>query len=341
MLRKLLSIYLTIMLCLLLVPLTSHAAEKSSFTLSISNDKPEVGKDKEVKVTVKGNNLQDVYAYEVNFEYDPSQLRLKEAKSTLTGFAIPVIVKNNQIQFASTKIGKVAGESGNVPLCTLTFEPIGQGKALVKLTDVKLVSSKLVSNKQNANTQITMNIQSGNKAMFRDIAGHWAKDAIERAAKQGFVNGYEDGTFRPQGLVTRAEFAKMLALAMQLPLSYDVQLTFTDVDRVPEWAKPSVSAATTAGIVSGYEDNTFRSNNLISRAEMTAMIVRALGIKVEAVQTTTFADDAQIAAWARPYVSAATEAELIKGQGNNLFAPNAKATRAEAVTLILSMLDHK
>lgn len=48
---------------------------------------------------------------------------------------------------------------------------------------------------------------------FSDISGHWAREAIEKAAKLGFVNGYEDGTFQPQGLVNRSEFAVMLARA--------------------------------------------------------------------------------------------------------------------------------
>lgn len=154
--RKLLYIQLTLMICMFLVPMSTWAADPFTYTLTISNDKPEVGKDKEIKVTVTGDNLQDIYAYEVNFVYDTNQLRFKEAKSALNGFSIPAIVKDNQIQFASTKIGNAAGESGKLPLCTLTFEPIGKGQAAVELTDVKLVTSKMVSTKQNAGAQIAL-----------------------------------------------------------------------------------------------------------------------------------------------------------------------------------------
>ncbi|MDQ0914635.1 S-layer homology domain-containing protein [Paenibacillus sp. V4I5] len=339
--HKLLYIHLTFLLCMFLVPMSTWAADTFSYKLTISNDKPEVGKDKEITVTVKGDNLQDVYAYEVNFIYDTSQLRFKEAKSAITGFSIPAIVKNNQIQFASTKIGNVAGESGQVTLCTLTFEPFGKGEASVKLTDVKLVNSKMVSAKQNAGTQIAMEIRNDNRALFRDIAGHWAKDAIEKATKLGFVNGYEDGIFQPQGLVTRAEFAAMLARAIHLPLKDDAALSFADLAFMPEWAKSSISAAAASGIVSGYEDNTFRSDKKISRAEITTMIVRAAGILANEDKISTFTDKDQIPDWAYPFVVSAAEAGLIQGKGGNLFMPNDHATRAEAVTLILSLLDYK
>jgi hypothetical protein len=339
--RKMLYIHLILIICMLLVPMSAWAEDLNTFTLTISNDKPEVGKDKELKVTVTGDNLQDIYAYEVNFVYDTNQLRFKDAKSAITGFSIPAIVKDNQIQFASTKVGKVAGESGKVPLCTLTFEPIGKGQAAVELTDVKLVTSKMVSTKQNASTQIAMDIRNDNAAMFRDIAGHWAKESIEKAAKLGFVNGYEDDSFQPDGLVTRAEFATMLARAIHLPLKDNAQLALADQSSMPAWAKSSISSAVDAGIVSGYEDNTFRAGQMISRAEITTMIVRASGIQANENQISTFGDKDQIPAWANAYIAAAAEAGLIQGKGDNLFMPNDNATRAEAVTLILSLLDYK
>jgi len=341
MMRKLLLIQLTLSLAFLLFPLHLLAAENPSFTLSISNSKPEVGKDKEIKVTVTGNKLQDLYAYEVNFVYDPSQLRLKEAKSGLTGFSVPVIVKENKIQYASTKIGNVAGESGDVILCTLTFEPIGKGEASIQLTDVKLVNSKLDTNKFNAGKQIKADIQNNQEvaAAFSDIAGHWASAAIERAAKLGLVNGYEDGTFRPRNLVTRAEFAVMLARTIPLSLEDVQELEFKDAQLVQQWARPSIAAAVKAGIVSGFADGTFRPDQLISRAEMTAMIVRALPIELNESAVLTFTDLEQIPVWARSYVATAVKERLIQGTGDNRFAPNDHATRAEAVTMLLAMHD--
>ncbi|MOA42454.1 hypothetical protein D3C78_1645030 [compost metagenome] len=69
--------------------------------------------------------------------------------------------------------------------------------------------------------------------------------------------------------------------------------------------------------------------------------VRALGLEVNPKATLTFDDADQIPVWARPYVATAAEAGLIKGNGDGKFNPIASSTRAEAVTVILAMLNEK
>lgn len=118
-------------------------------------------------------------------------------------------------------------------------------------------------------------------------------------------------------------------------------LSFADEAKIPDWAKPFVSEAVGAGVIKGYDDNTFRANNPITRAEMAVMIMRASGIKVNSENKSTFADANQIPAWALPSVTTAVEAGLIKGRGNNRFVPGDHTTRAEAVTLILALIDYE
>ncbi|CAH0118390.1 hypothetical protein PAE9249_00877 [Paenibacillus sp. CECT 9249] len=178
------------------------------------------------------------------------------------------------------------------------------------------------------------------QATLSDIAAHWAKEAIEKAVRLGFVTGYEDGTFRPNAEVTRAEFAAMLARAMKWE-GDGASLSFADRDAIPAWAGTSVAGAVKAGMIQGYDDNTFRSARNVTRAEIAAMIVRALGLKVNPDAELTFADTDRVPAWAVPYVAAAAEAGLMQGRGNNQFAPGDNAARAEAVTLILAMLESK
>jgi hypothetical protein len=336
--RKLLSASLTMLLLTLLIPFAASAAKSASFTLTISNKQLEAGQ--EVLVSVKGHDLQDLYAYEVNLVYDPEQLRFKNAKSDISGMSVTPIVKNDSIQFANTKIGNKAGENGDAVLCTFAFDVIGKGSTKVELNDVKLVSSQLASVSLKANAQITTEIKGDKSEAFTDIAGHWAKEAIEQAAKIGFVNGFEDHTFRPQGLVTRAEFTAMLTRALQLPGLEDAPLDFADADRIPQWAKAGISAAVAAGIVNGYEDNTFRADNRINRSEMTALVVRALKLDVSSTAALTFSDQDQIPDWAAPYVATAVKTGLIQGRDGNQFAPLENTTRAEAVKLILSAI-HK
>ncbi|MGG2198661.1 S-layer homology domain-containing protein [Paenibacillus validus] len=95
-----------------------------------------------------------------------------------------------------------------------------------------------------------------------------------------------------------------------------------------------------ANVISGYEDGTFRADRSIRRAELAVMIVRALGLPLDPNTQLTFEDTDQIPQWAQAHVAAAFQLGMISGRNPNLFAPNESATRAEAVTLILAMLNH-
>ncbi|WP_054027570.1 endo-alpha-N-acetylgalactosaminidase family protein [Bacillus sp. FJAT-28004] len=178
------------------------------------------------------------------------------------------------------------------------------------------------------------------KVVLTDIANHWAKAAVEKSVELGFVTGYEDGTFHPNGTVTRGEFSTMLARALKLEHG-ETELSFADQKQIPAWAKPFIQALVKAGFITGYEDGTFRADNKISRSEFVVIIVRALGLEVNPKASVAFDDADQIPVWAKPYVATAAEAGLIKGNGDGKFNPNASCTRAEAVTLILAMLNAK
>ncbi|MEI7025795.1 NEAT domain-containing protein [Paenibacillus sp. y28] len=172
-----------------------------------------------------------------------------------------------------------------------------------------------------------------------DIQDHWAKANIEKAVDLGIVNGYGDATFRPNDEVSRAEFTIMISRALRLN-GDPADLSYDDLDSIPLWVQPYLQQAVSAGIIGSYEDNTFRSDRQISRAEIAAIIARALKLTTEANAGLSFADADDIPNWAKIYVVAAANTGLINGRDNNLFAPQANATRAEAVTLIVSMLNH-
>lgn len=108
---------------------------------------------------------------------------------------------------------------------------------------------------------------------FTDVnAGDWFNTAISTMAKLGIVNGRTADTFAPNAPITRAEFATICA---RFDTSIDMGASnFTDLDG--HWAKDDIEHAVTLGWIMGYEDGTFRPNNLITRAEAMTMINRVL-----------------------------------------------------------------
>jgi uncharacterized protein YjdB len=176
------------------------------------------------------------------------------------------------------------------------------------------------------------------EAQFSDISGHWAEANIKQAVSEGIVKGYTDGSFKPNSTVTRAEFTVMLMNALKAQ-DEGAELIFTDVASIGVWAKKAVEQAAKSGIVKGFDDNTFRPDAKITRAEMAEMIARAMGLSIEENAETGFADDKDIPAWVKGAVAALKKRNLIEGKGSNQFDSTAPATRAEALTIILKMLE--
>lgn len=110
-------------------------------------------------------------------------------------------------------------------------------------------------------------------ASFNDVApGAWYYDYIAKAEAAGILKGYEDGSFRPQGEITRAEFA---AIATRFDKLSPAPIAFTDVAN-DYWAHDAIAAAYGKGWIAGYEDNTFRPAQNIRRSEVTTLTNRVL-----------------------------------------------------------------
>ncbi|MFC5470370.1 InlB B-repeat-containing protein [Cohnella suwonensis] len=203
-----------------------------------------------------------------------------------------------------------------------------------------IVSGEFITAEVNHFTKFAVLAVGEPAVEFIDIAGHWAEEAIRQGASQEITAGYPDGTFKPNLTVTRAQFAVMLMNAIK-PAGATEELAFKDASQIPAWAKNAVAEAKQAGIITGYDDGTFRPNAEVTRVEMAAMIVKALDLTVEVNAATGFADNSEIPAWAKGAVAALTETGLMQGTGDNRFNSEAKASRAEAVTVLLRMLEQQ
>ena len=104
---------------------------------------------------------------------------------------------------------------------------------------------------------------------FTDVASDaWYRNDVRNVAFAGFFDGYDGGKFNPDGYITRAEAAAVISRVF--PGRGDGKSPFSD--SVPAWAEPYVSAVAAGGIMTGYDDGTFRPQNNITRAEVAVML---------------------------------------------------------------------
>lgn len=179
---------------------------------------------------------------------------------------------------------------------------------------------------------------------YHDVpASFWATDVIKQMAAKHIIEGVSAVSFAPQKDVSRAEFAAMIARALDLNTEA-ASSSFADVDS-SKWYADSVAAVAQAGIVSGRNASAFDPNAAISREEIAAIIVRAYqyvnGKSAEQAPNAEFGDSAKISDWAKTYVNQAVELGLMQGRGNLLFAPQDQATRAESAKLLAALIQVK
>ncbi|MHA6483433.1 CBM96 family carbohydrate-binding protein [Paenibacillus sp. strain BS8-2] len=180
---------------------------------------------------------------------------------------------------------------------------------------------------------------------FSDLEGHFAQDAINRLSANLLTTGYPEGDYRPNRSITRAEFNALLVRGLGLSAD-DAGGSFVDV-REEDWFAATVMAGTSAGLIYGYEDGSFKPNQTITREEMAMMLVRAMGyVQVTehnlsnrtASSSMVWQDAHQISEWAQAAVTQAVQAGLMLGKQDSVFAPDHLATRGEAAVTLDRLL---
>lgn len=163
-----------------------------------------------------------------------------------------------------------------------------------------------------------------------DYSNHWAELAINEWRDKGIINGYENGAFKPQESITRAEFAKILSQVFGLTYT-DTAKEFIDV-KANEWYKTYIDAITAAGFMFGTDENFFYPNRSITREE--AIYALSQAYHITSADSADFIDEASISTWALEAVDALATNQYINGYPDGTFRPQGALTRAEAVTLL-------
>lgn len=169
-----------------------------------------------------------------------------------------------------------------------------------------------------------------------DSISSWALSSIKRATELGFVQG-DNGKFNPKSNITRAEFTKIIVSILELEIEDSKEITFSDVEE-SDWYYSYVNTAYKAGIIEGYE-NLFNPNDNITREQMAAIIVRALGLKREKSDG-IIKDIDKVSNWAKEDVETVVALGLMIGDNGN-FHPQGNATREMATVLSIRGYDYK
>ncbi|WP_339302581.1 S-layer homology domain-containing protein [Paenibacillus sp. FSL H8-0259] len=180
---------------------------------------------------------------------------------------------------------------------------------------------------------------------FADVDNHWAKNAVNDMGSRLVINGVNETTFNPNADITRAEFAAIIVRGLGLKPGEGTS-AFADV-AADSWYAAAVETASEYGLITGFEDGTFRPEARITREQAMNIIAKAMKLTGLADQTGTvdtasvlaaFTDAGSIAAWAGDSLALAAKAGLITGRGDSKLEAKANVTRAEVAVLIQRLL---
>ncbi|MBD1940026.1 WG repeat-containing protein [Microcoleus sp. FACHB-68] len=177
---------------------------------------------------------------------------------------------------------------------------------------------------------------------FSDVQNHWAQVSIVKLQERNLISGYPEGDFRPEGTITRAEFAAILLKAFPNAQPVRKPANFTDVPNT-YWAYKAIQAASKNGFFAGYPDGTFKPNQTIPRVQ--ALVILANGLNYSAPSPSVemlkqyFEDATQVPDYAINAVSSAIFGNLVVNYPNvKQLKPNQNATRGEVTALIAQAL---
>jgi len=343
-------------------------AQESSFSLIPEKSQIRVGE--KVNIPIQAKDTQNVYAYELTINYDSSILKLEEATSDLDGYGFTQEVKDGEIRYVFTLMGKDTPElNGDLTLCNIIVSSKNTGDADIVLKKLEATDNQLNIQEFSPEAKATIKVikkssggsGGGSKTdedteqpieseptepedepqipekTFDDIGNYpWAKEAIEFLASKGIIQGTSATTYSPDAQVERADF--MLLLVRALGLTSDFDDNFSDV-APNSYYYEALGIAKALGIAQGIGDNMFDPESAISRQDLMVLIDRAIRIVginlVDGSESDldVFADKSEIAPYAIQSVATLVKNGIIIGDGNYI-NPRGNATRAETAVII-------
>ena len=232
------------------------------------------------------------------------------------------------------KDGKTVSVSKSTATDKVTLT-LPTGKDLVKDNNYYTITVTDRSGKAKADYTVVLKDKNKNEVTAKtDDKGIVVLPAVEHTA---YVKGYTDGTFRPEGDMTRSEAAAIFArlVADKKGETISGKASFKDIP-ANAWYNTYVGYLEKYDVINGYTDGTFKPEAPVTRAEFTAMAVRYFDIfeEVEYEEITSKYTDVNGKYWAIKDISYASNKKWLNGYVDGTFKPDINITRAEVVTVV-------
>ena len=171
---------------------------------------------------------------------------------------------------------------------------------------------------------------------FTDISGHYAEKHIKKLFSYGIANGYEDGTYRPDANITRAEFAALSASALE-KIGYTLKKSQKFADMSGHWAESAVAKLVACGIVNGYDDGTFKPEQKITRGQAAIIASNVLSYCGVAMRNGNGYPDT-VSHYAEKYIKNLQAYGVVNGYEDGTFKPDEEITRGQAAMYVANCL---
>ena len=185
---------------------------------------------------------------------------------------------------------------------------------------------------------LALGSSAGHAATMTDLDQvSWAKDAIVTMQESGFINGYADGTFRPEKGITRAELVTILNRMNQFYLEEEIR--FTDVES-GDWYYKEVAKAVKSGAIKGYDDGTFKPNQFVTREQVAVILQNLYDFEIK-TDRFEIEDLHELPIWAESSVKAILSNGIMSGYPDGTFRGSNGITRAEAAVVLNRVFEMK
>jgi hypothetical protein len=204
------------------------------------------------------------------------------------------------------------------------------------------VSKKEIRNKKKsarkAKNYKKFNQKLLSKKEFKDANKIKNKAAVQFLQQRGIINGYEDGSFGPANPINRAESLKVLLEVLGEGPEEDTHTEFSDISD-NAWYSGYVKKAVLRGIVSGYEDGTFRPEKTINQVELLKLAFESFGIDLSDYEVTDLPEEAERNAWYAQYLQYALDNDLLDEEDVDLGEGMTREMFSEVIYRLIQQLE--